>query len=134
MIKVNFKDGTTLEFDLNKEADARQWLEWSCVRDFQQRITGIGILHNRKFHILTLPKGFNKVRFYAEIVSTKKHGEIRAQGERLIAHVDEIKLSLTVYTGMNPPPPVLARVDAERIGKQMFENAPLSAMGDRPSG
>lgn len=118
MLKLNFKDGTTLEFDLNKGDDLNQWLEWSSVQDFQESITGIGILHEKKFHTLPFPKGFKHVRFSAELV-WKKKGEVKKQlGEQLICHCDNIQLTLLVYTYKNPPSPVLARVDLKRIGKQ----------------
>jgi len=120
MIKVNFKDGTTLEFDLTKEDDQRQWAEWSSTLDFQNRITGAGILHNKRFLTVPLPKKFRRVKFYADLVHSQKRGEKRLLGERLICHADDVKLSLMVYTYNNPPPPVLSRIDLERTGKQMF--------------
>lgn len=128
MIKVNFRDGTTLAFDLVKADDVKQWLEWSGVRDFQDRITGIGILHNKKFHTFTFPKKFRKVRFYAELVHSEKKGEKRLLGERLICHADDVKMSLLVYTCANPPPPVLSRMDVERVGKQMFSTHAYEAV------
>lgn len=118
MLKLNFRDGTTLEFDLSKEDDFKQWNEWSSVKDFQERITGIGILHEKKFHTLPLPKGFKQVRFSAELVYKSK-GDVKKQlGEQLVCHADNIMLTLMVYTYKNPPSPVLARVDMRRIGKQ----------------
>ncbi len=128
MIKVNFKDGTTLAFDLTKASDVQQWDEWSNVKDFQERITGIGVLHNKKFHTFTLPRKFRKVRFYAELVHSEKRGERKLLGERLVCHADEIKLSLMVYTCQDPPPPVLSRMDVERVGKQMFSNSAYEAV------
>ena len=123
MIKVNFRDGTTLAFDLNKEADRKQWLEWSSVADFQKRITGVGILHNKRFLTVPFPKRFRKIQFFAELVYSEKKGEKRLLGEKLICHADEIKLTVLVYTYKDPPPPVLSRIDMERIGKQMFPGA-----------
>ncbi len=121
MIKVNLRDGTTLAFDLQKQDDFQQWLEWSSVKDFQSRITGIGILHNKKFITLPFPKRFKKIKFYADLVySEKRDGDKRLLGERLVCHADEIKFSVLVYTYNNPPPPMLCRLDMERIGKQMF--------------
>ena len=118
MIKLNFKDGTTLEFDLTKEDDLKQWLEWSSVKDFQERITGIGILHDKKFHTLTLPVGFKQVRFCAELVFKTRKGERKQLGEKLICHADALQLSILVYTYRNPPPPIQSRTDLKRIGKQ----------------
>ena len=121
MIKLNFKDGSTLEFDLKKEDDLKQWLEWSSVKDFQERITGIGILHGKKFHTLPFPKGFRHVRFMAEIVSKEKKGVERELGERLICQADNIQLSILVYTYKNPPPPILARTDLVKIRKKVWD-------------
>ena len=120
MIKVNFKDGSTIDFDLQKDEDNAQWLEWSSVKDFQKKITGIGILHQKKFLTLPFPKRFRKVRFYADLVYTHKKGVKRLLGERIVCHADEVKYSLLMYTYDKPPPPVLCRVDVEKIGKQMF--------------
>jgi len=118
MLKINFKDGTTLEFDLNKEDDFQQWNEWSSVKDFQDRITGIGILHEKKFHTMPFPKGFRQVKFSAELVAKEKDGVKRQVGEKLICHADNIQMTMMVYTYKNPPPPILARIDLVRIGKQ----------------
>lgn len=118
MLKLNFKDGTTLEFDLTKHDDYQQWVEWSSVRDFQERITGIGILHDKKFHTFPFPEGFGRVRFAAELVHREKGGVKRQLGEQLICHADNIQLVLLVYTYKNPAPPVLSRVTMKRIGKQ----------------
>ena len=115
MIKLNFKDGSTLEFDLKKEDDMKQWLEWSSVRDFQERITGIGVLHEKKFHTLPFPKGFKRVRFMAELVLKEKKGVNRELGERLVCQADNIQLSILVYTYKNPPPPILSRTDLVKI-------------------
>lgn len=120
MIKVNFRDGTTLAFDLSKDDDKRQWLEWSGIQDFQSKITGIGILNDKKFHTIPHPKRFKKITFYAELVFSEKKGKRRQLGERLVCHADNVKLELLVYTYTNPPPPVLARIDIGKIGKQMF--------------
>jgi len=130
MIKVNLRDGQTLAFDLNREEDQKQWLEWSSVTDFQNRISGIGILHNGKFHTLPFPKKFNLVRFYAELVYNEKNGVKRKVGEKLICHADYIKLEIMVYTYDNPPPPISARIDLRKVGKQMFPGQSIDAIGD----
>jgi len=120
MIKVNFKDGTTLALDLSSDDDLKQWEEWSNAKDFQGRITGIGILHNKRFLTIPYPKRFRRIRFYADLVYSERKGERKLMGEKLTCHADEIKLTLLVYTYKDPPPPVLCRMDMERIGKQMF--------------
>lgn len=118
MIKLNFKDGSTLEFNLSKKDDLKQWIEWSSVKDFQDRITGIGILHKKQFHTLPLPVGFRSINFQAELVIKKRRGVERLVGEKLTCHADNIKLSLLVYTYDNPPAPILSRIGLARVGKQ----------------
>lgn len=120
MVKVTFNDGTTLGFDLNNGDDRKQWEEWSMVEDFQSKITSVGIIYNKKFITVPFPRRFRRVRFYAELVWQEKNGKKRLLGERVICHADEVKTSLLVYTYNNPPPPVLSRIDVERVGKQMF--------------
>lgn len=121
MIKLNFKDGSTLEFDLKKEDDYKQWLEWVSEKDFQDKITGIGILHEKKFNTLPFPKGFKRVRFMAELVSKEKKGVKRELGERLICQADNIQLSILVYTYKNPPPPILSRTDLVKIRSKTWD-------------
>lgn len=120
MIKVNFKDGTTLAFDLTKEDDVKQWLEWSLIRDFQERITGVGILHNKKYYSIPLPKNFHHCRFSAELVHKMK-GELKRQvGIKLCCIADDILMSLFVYTYNDPPPPIASRIDMERLKKRRW--------------
>ena len=120
MIKVNLDDGKVLSFDLNDASDHQQWLEWSSLQDFQSRITGIGILHDKKFHTFQYPKNFKKVSVYAESVFNAKDGTKRKLGERIIVHADEVKLELLVYTYAGPKPPILSRTTMSFVGKQMF--------------
>lgn len=147
MVKVSFKDGTTLEFDLSKDDDLQQWSEWSSVEDFQDKITSVGIVRRHdvmvkcgscdasvekkdgKFLTVQRPKRFKRVRWYVELVWTEKKGKKRLLGEKISCHADEVKYSLLVYTYKDPPPPILARYDVERVGKQMFPGSPVKAKG-----
>lgn len=122
MLKVNFKDGTTLAFDLNKDDDVRQWLEWSAVKDFQERITGVGILHNKRFYAVPYPKNFRTVRLEADVVTTDKGGVQRQTAERLVCFADDTKFSLTVYTYVDPPPPIALRIDVVKVKKRQWEH------------
>lgn len=119
MIKLNFRNGSTLEFDLNDEDDRQHWDEWSPENDFQEGITAIGIIHQKKFHTLPCPKGFRKAKFNAELVYNEKKGQRKLIGEKVSIHVDNILLELLVYTYTRPqPPPVSTRITLKRIGKQ----------------
>lgn len=123
MLKVNFKDGTTLAFDLNKDDDVRQWLDWSQVQDFQERITGVGILHSKRFYAVPYPKNFKAVRLEADVLfSAGKDGVKRQTAERLTCYADEMKLSLLVYTYVDPPPPIALRVDVVKVKRRQWEH------------
>lgn len=119
MIKVNFKNGTTIDFDLDNEKDKDQFLSWLKAPDFQANVTAFGVIYNGKQHSLPLPRYFRRVRWYAESVFKKKKGKVRKIGERVIAHVDQIKICLLVYT-CDPPPPIASVVFVEKIGRQVF--------------
>lgn len=127
MVKVSFRNGTTLEFDLRKEDDAKQWLEWSNVHDFQNSITGAGILFNRRFFTVPLPKDFKRCWWYAELLTSNKRGEEAVIGEKLICHADQVRLSLLVYTYTDLPP-ITSRMNLERVGKQVFPGMNLGGI------
>lgn len=122
MLKVNFKDGTTLAFDLNRDDDIRQWHEWSAVKDFQERITGVGILHNKKFYAVPYPKNFRTVHLEADVIYTEKGGVKRQTAERLICYADETKMTLMVYTYIDPPPPIALRIDVAKVKRRQWEH------------
>lgn len=122
MLKVNFKDGTTLAFDLNRKDDVQQWLEWSSVKDFQERITGVGILHNKKFYAVPYPKYFRMVRLEADLLFTDKGGVQKQHAERLVCYADDVKFSLTVYTYNDPPPPIALRVDMLKVKHRRWDH------------
>lgn len=115
MIKLNLQGGETLEFDLTKEDDLNQWLEWSNVEEFQRKITGIGILHNKKFHTLPAPKGFRRLSFNAELVYKEKKGEKKLLGEKVSCRLDGIIVELLVYTYTNPPAPIASKYSVRKL-------------------
>ena len=119
MIKVNFKDGTTIDFSLDKKREREQFLEWLKAKDFQDKTTALTVVHNGKHYSLPLPKYFRRVRWYAESVFKKRKGVRQKIGERVVAHADQIKISLLVYT-FDPPPPIASVVYTEKIGRQVF--------------
>ena len=121
MIKVNFKDGNTLEFNLHKEDDFNQWLEWSQVADFQNKITGVGILFDKRLIMLPLPTRFKRIRFSAELVYKTRKGKNRLVGEKLTCHADDTLLELLTFTGVQRPT-MDSKLTMRKIGKQMFKN------------
>lgn len=137
MIKLNFKDGSTLEFDLNKEDDLQLWGEWSIQDDFQNRITGIGVVHSKNLHTIPWPvwdkywgkKWYDKVRFNAELVYHRKSGKL--QGEKVSIHVNELLIELLVYTYTDPKPPVATKFNVRRIGKHRGPYMKPSKKGKR---
>ena len=119
MIKVNFKDGSTLDFNLDQKKDREQFFDWLRAPDFQDKITALTVMYKGKQHSLPLPRYFKRVRWYAESVFKKKKGVTRKMGERVIAHCDHIKICLMVYT-CDPPPPIASVVYTEKVGRQVF--------------
>lgn len=128
MIKVNFVDGTTLAFNLDKEEDLKQWLDWHRVKDFQDRVTAIGILHDNRYYSCPYPKKFKQVFFSAETVFTFKRGIKRKSGEKVVVHADYSKMELLVYTYDKPRPPIAARITMVKIGKQMFPGVAVNQL------
>lgn len=121
MLKVNFKDGTTLAFDLAREDDVQQWLDWVNVKDFQEQITGIGIIHNKHYYAMPYPKKFRCVRFEADLLyNEKKDGIKRLTAERLDCFADDAKISLTVYVYNDPPPPIALKIEVSRLSKRRW--------------
>ena len=109
MITVNFNNGSTLSFDLNKEDDLKQWKEWCEVTDFQERIRGIGILHDKRFYNVKFDEGcrrnaeqFKMVRFKAETLFNHKNDIQRKLGEKLTVFTDVMKIEYVVYTYPDP--------------------------------
>lgn len=119
MIKVNLKDGTTIDFSLDEEFDRDQFLVWLREKNFQEKITALTVMYNGKQHSLPYPRYFKKIRWYAESVFRMKRGKKKKIGERIICHADQIKICLLVYT-CDPPPPIASVVYMEKIGRQVF--------------
>lgn len=110
MIVANLSDGRTLHFDLLREDEAKRWAEVQDNAQFQSSITGIGILHDGRMHVLPLPKGFRRVACSAEVVSGRDGTKV---GERVVCQMEDMEASLLVYNGNTPP---MARFTVNRIG------------------
>ena len=115
MIKLNLRGGETLEFNLENEDDFNTWMEWVSDDEFQKTITGIGILHNKKFHTLPAPKGFRRTWFSAELVWKEKKGERKLLGEKVSCKVDGFLAEMLVYTYTNPPPPIASKYTVKKL-------------------
>lgn len=123
MIKVNLKDGKTLSYDLQDEKAVKEWEELSSHQDFQQRITGIGIIYNAQWYTLPLPKKFRQVFFQFELVENNKKDapeDRKYVGERVKCYADDTLISLLVYYGSRPK---MSRVDVIKLGKRRFNPA-----------
>ena len=115
MIMVNFRDGTTLSFDLEDEDEFKQWEEWVEVEDFQSKVTGIGIIYNKRFYALSRPKNFRRARVGACLIYVERGGVRSLKAEKLWCVVDDIEISVQVYTYDNPPPPTALRMDVRKL-------------------
>jgi hypothetical protein len=117
LIKVNKKDGKTLSFDLEKDAEYIDIQKKLDDDVFIGEITGINSLFNTFWHALTLPKNFRNVTYGVEKVKHFKNGIEQTIGEKIVCHADDVRLTILVYYNTCPK---MARIELKKVGKQRF--------------
>lgn len=95
MIKVQFKDGQTLTFDLFKVSDLDAWKRFSVGDGWQNAVTAIGVHQHKVFNTLPAPNhGLDAARFGAGLVLGE---DGRSIGEQVWYEVENIRISLLAY-------------------------------------
>lgn len=115
VLNVNLENGNVRSFDLEKETELEEWKSFSRDWRNQRSIRVVGILFDRVFHALPLPKQFRRVYYEAEILRDRKDGR-RIVGERITCQADDVQISLTVYKNA----PKMTRTDVRKIGHSRF--------------
>lgn len=109
LLKVFLRDGETLTIDLLSDPDS--WKRRQVDRDFQRRISALGLQHGKVLHVLPAPSRFQAISYSAEIIFRKDGGAVAARAGCV---ADEVLASMTVYYNGNPP---MVRMDLKRLGK-----------------
>lgn len=110
MIKVNYRNGHTVSYDLQRDEDFKRWQE--VLEDPEQAtlITGMQIHMNGV--MITLPKPKARHRFGADLV-TGKNGD--GSGERIFSQFLDSRIDIVSFFGSK-----LVRVDFRKTGIQRF--------------
>lgn len=114
MVKVNLKDGRTLSFDLADPSALDELRAALEDKRFQAGVTAMSILHDKTLHALPTPQGFTRCAYGAEALFGDG-GNVT--GERITAHVDDTRITITVYFGQVPR---VTRTDVRRIGRARY--------------
>lgn len=95
MVKVQFKDGQTLSFDLFKDSDLSAWKNFSNGPSWQQDVTAIGLHQHKVFSTLPAPNhGIVASGFGAGLVFGENGKTI---GEKVWYEVNDLTVSLIAY-------------------------------------
>lgn len=115
MIKVNFRDGSTVGYDLEVDRDFRAWQQ--VMRDplRLRQITGMQIQIHGVTLALPRPKEGSRYRFGAEAL-LRSNGVNTVSGERIFCQFRDHRLDILAYTRSK-----LIRVDLSHTGIQRFD-------------
>lgn len=100
MIKIQFKNGSTLSFNLRNETDQESWDRFVSGKGWFDSVTALGILARKTLHMLPIPNsGLKAYDLGANLLQDERRNKI--SGERVWFCVNGLKLVLTVYSGTN---------------------------------
>ena len=95
MVKVQFRDGQTLSFDLFKGADLDAWKLFSDGLGWQGTVTAIGVHQHKVFNTLPAPNhGLVASGFGAGLVIGENG---RSIGEEVWYKIGNLQVSLVAY-------------------------------------
>lgn len=96
MVKVQFKDGQTITFDLNQEQDGNAWERFRSGDGWSSNITALGVHCRKTLHTLPVPNsGLSAYGFGAGLITGKPNEKIL--GESVWYCVNDVKVALNVY-------------------------------------
>lgn len=96
MVKVQFKDGQTLSFDLDNDRDRLAWDRFVSGEGWSDSITAMSILCRKTLHALPAPNsGLQAYGFGAGLIIGKPHRRIL--GETVWYCVAGLKIEMQVY-------------------------------------
>lgn len=96
MVKVQFKDGQTLSFDLTERSDLLAWKHFCKGEGWSESVTAMGILCRKTVHTLPVPNhGLRAYGFGAGLITGKPRHKIL--GESVWLCINGMKIILQVY-------------------------------------
>ena len=104
-----------MSFELRDAEQRAEWDSLSASDSFQQRITGIALLHNKTLHTFPLPKKFRQRRFSAGLLVTEGKDNPKQLGEQVVCQADNIRMTITAYYTRTPK---MIRYDVVKTGYQ----------------
>lgn len=110
MIKVNYRSGRTVAYDLERDGDFKRWQE--VLNDPSQAIKITGIQVHMNGVMITLPKPRIDHRFGADLVYGKNGF---GAGERIFCQFRDSRIDVVAFKSN------LVRVDFRQTGIQRFD-------------
>jgi hypothetical protein len=111
---VHLKDGRTLQFDLQDEAQARSWLDLARRDDFQNTIRGATLHSNGVQYSIPRPVGFRRIWLFAEYLESDASHRFKG-GERLTVQLDGVRVTAMAHNEQRA-----VRVSLSRTGTQCY--------------
>jgi hypothetical protein len=98
VIKVQFRDGRTLSFDLDRQSDLNAWCRFSQGEGWKDSVTALAIFCRKTLHTLPVPNAdLRPDDLGAGLVIDRKYK--RPCGEEIWYCTNGIRITLIVYGG-----------------------------------
>jgi hypothetical protein len=117
MLQVHLADGRTLKFDLQDEAQAREWLRQSSDFSFQAEVTGLTLRKNGFQYSVPRPQGFGRIWYFAEFLENDPTRRFKG-GERVSVQIDDVRLVTMSHNEQRA-----VRVSLSKTGHQCYNPA-----------
>lgn len=97
MIKIQFRDGQTISFDLQKPGDHNAWRRFTAYDEWHESVTALAIASRKSLHTLPAPNhGLTPYGFGAGLIFGRPVHRIL--GESVWYCVDNLRIKLSVYS------------------------------------